>query len=91
MCMSRAEVHRWYGDVTPWTEEQLDHYHGQHFGRQAWLDNRPFETLARAIAHKDPKDVGAIIAFADDAVNGDPRPDDLFHGQVEKLRKRLRT
>ena len=24
--MSRAEEHRWYGDVIPWTAEQLENY-----------------------------------------------------------------
>jgi hypothetical protein len=56
------------------------------FGRQAWLNGRPFETLARAIAHKDPHDVQAIIAFEADAVTGEPRPADLFHEEIERLR-----
>jgi hypothetical protein len=56
------------------------------FGRQAWLNGRPFENLARAIAHKDPDDVQAIIAFEADAVTGEPRPDDLLHDEIERLR-----
>jgi hypothetical protein len=50
------------------------------------LNGRPFETLARAIAHKDPKDVMAIIAFEDDAVTGKPAPADLLHDDIERLR-----
>jgi hypothetical protein len=42
------------------------------FGRQASLNGRKFETLAQAKAHKDPKDVMAIIAFEGDAVTGEP-------------------
>jgi hypothetical protein len=56
------------------------------FGRQASLNGRKFETLAQAIAHKDPKDVMAIIAFEDDAVTGAPAPADLFHKDIEQLR-----
>jgi hypothetical protein len=56
------------------------------FRRQASLNGRKFETLAQAIAHKDPKDVMAIIAFEDDAVTGKPAPADLFHDDIERLR-----
>jgi hypothetical protein len=56
------------------------------FGRQATLNNRKFETLARAIAHKDPNNVLAIIAFEADAVTGEPAPADLFHDEIERLR-----
>jgi hypothetical protein len=45
-----------------------------------------FETLAQAIANKDPHDVMAIIAFESDAVTGEPRPSDLFHDEIERLR-----
>ena len=56
------------------------------FGRQASLNGRRFETLAQAIAHKDPEDVQAIIAFDAEAVTGEPRPADLFHDEIERLR-----
>lgn len=56
------------------------------FGRQASLNNRRFETLARAIAHKHPSDVLAIISFEDDPISREPRPDDLLHEEIEKLR-----
>jgi hypothetical protein len=56
------------------------------FGRQASLNGRKFATLAQAIAHKDPKDVMAIIAFEDDAVTGEPAPADLLHDDIERLR-----
>jgi hypothetical protein len=55
------------------------------FGRQASLNGRKFGTLAQAIAHKDPKDVMATIAFEDDAVTGEPAPGDLFHDDIERL------
>ena len=55
--------------------------------RQACLNNRPFQNLAQAIAHKDPKDVQAIISFERDVVAGEARPpDDLLHDEIEKLR-----
>jgi hypothetical protein len=41
------------------------------FGRQACLNDRPFETLAQAIARTDPKDARAIISFEPDAVTGE--------------------
>jgi hypothetical protein len=56
------------------------------FGRQASLNGRLFESLARAIEAKDPRDVQARISFDADAVTGEPRPDDLFHDEIEKLR-----
>jgi hypothetical protein len=56
------------------------------FGRQAFLNGRPFETLANAIMHKNPRDVQAIISFDSDAVTGDPAPKDLFHDDIENLR-----
>jgi hypothetical protein len=28
--MSRAEEHHWYGEIAPWTKEQLDDYHRHH-------------------------------------------------------------
>ncbi len=56
------------------------------FGRQACLSGRPFETLAQAIARKDPKDTQAIISFEPDAVTGEAAPSDLFHDKIEKLR-----
>jgi hypothetical protein len=56
------------------------------FGRQAALNDRRFETLAKAIAHKDPRDAQAIISFDPDAVTGEPAPSDLFHDEIEKLR-----
>jgi hypothetical protein len=28
--MSRAEEHHWYGEIVPWTKEQLDDYHCHH-------------------------------------------------------------
>ena len=56
------------------------------FGRQASLNGRPFETLAHAIALKDPRDVGAIISFDHDTVTGQPAPNDLLHDEIERLR-----
>lgn len=56
------------------------------FARQAWLNGRPFVTLGNAIANKNPNDTTAIIAFDNDAVTGKPRPDDLFHDEIERLR-----
>ncbi|MGT2438150.1 hypothetical protein ACU4GH_22575 [Bradyrhizobium betae] len=56
------------------------------FGRQVWLDGRPFETLADAIKAKDPDDVQAILSFDADAVTGSPRADDLLHDEIEWLR-----
>jgi hypothetical protein len=56
------------------------------FGRQACLNGRPFETLAQAIARKDPKDTQAIISFEPDAVTGEAAPSDLFHDEIEKRR-----
>jgi hypothetical protein len=56
------------------------------FGRQACLNGRHFETLAQAIARKDPKNTQAIISFEPDAVTGEAAPSDLFHDEIEKLR-----
>jgi hypothetical protein len=54
--------------------------------RQAWLNNRPFESLAAAIAAKDPRDVMARISFDHDSVTGSLAPSDLFHEDIEQLR-----
>jgi hypothetical protein len=43
------------------------------------------ETLAQAIARKDPKDAQAIISFEPDAVTGEAAPSHLFHDEIEKL------
>jgi hypothetical protein len=56
------------------------------FGRQACLNGRHFETLAQAIARKDPKNTQAIISFEPVAVTGEAAPSDLFHDEIEKLR-----
>jgi hypothetical protein len=55
-------------------------------GRQASLNGRLFETLADAIAAKEPNDAQAIIGLDADAVSGEPAPPDLFHDEIEKIR-----